>query len=136
MMVLDLSMGATLFTSPGTGPENRRPGRPCGKAESTRNKHVLALIKPMVSMDPVRNTMIHENNNNTTPVRIAVATSESVSLTPIFDKTAVRPANKVDPKANKAFYNSPVSKGDMYTSEMPRTGHGDQKHSRQDMQFF
>ena len=72
------------------------------RPESTRNKHVLALIKPMVSMDPVRNTMIHENNN-TTPVRIAVATSESVSLTPIFDKTAVRPANKVDPKANKSI---------------------------------
>ena len=56
---------------------------------------------PMEPAVPVRNTIIHENTR-TTAVRTAVAKSESVSLTPIFDKTAVRPANTAEPKANNS----------------------------------
>ena len=67
--------------------------------DNTRNKNVLPLISPMVPMEPVRNTIIQEKTS-TTPVRTAVPTSESMSCMPIFDRTAVIPANSAEPNAN------------------------------------
>ena len=77
--------------------------------DRTRNRQVLALMVPMEPAEPVRNTIIHENTR-TTAVRTAVAKSESVSLTPIFDKTAVRPANTAEPNANNShsIFTSPI----------------------------
>ena len=59
-------------------------GAPVANPDKIRNRSVLpsiCLIPPHV---PVINTMSHENNNTTT-VRIAVATFESVFLIPHFD---------------------------------------------------
>ena len=73
-------------------------GMTLANPDKIRNSSVLpsiCLIPPHV---PVINTMSHENNNTTT-VRIAVATFESVFLIPHFARIAVIPAKNEDPIA-------------------------------------
>ena len=65
----------------------------------------MLLKEPIIPMDPVIITMIHEKIN-TTIVRIAVAASESVFLIPHFARIAVNPAKTAEPNANTIHINS------------------------------
>ena len=58
----------------------------------------MKSIETMVPAEPAANTVIHENNS-TTNVRSAVATSESVFRIPHFASIAVSPAKKADKHA-------------------------------------
>lgn len=64
-----------------------------------RNTYDLPSISPIRDCDPATKTISHENIN-TTIVRSAVATVESVFLIPHFAKIEVIPANKAEPNAN------------------------------------
>src|SRR5690554_2980057 len=65
-----------------------------------RNNNVLLLTSASVRWEPTINT-ISQEKRSTTIVRMAVATLESVFLTPILERIAVNPAKIADPKANK-----------------------------------
>ena len=70
------------------------------RPERIKNIQVLTLSEVMVGVEPTMPTISHENSSTTT-VRMAVAASESVFRMPHLARTAVSPANRAEPNANK-----------------------------------
>lgn len=98
-IVLDLSIGTTLLTSPFCRAwKYHNHEAPVANPDNTRNNNVRLLILLMPASAPVTNTISHANIR-TTIVRIAVATFEFVFRIPHFARIAVIPAKKEEPIA-------------------------------------
>ena len=68
------------------------------RPESTRNTKERTVREEIVPAEPAAST-ISQENISTTPVRRAVATSESVERIPHLARMAVIPANRADKNA-------------------------------------
>ena len=68
--------------------------------DSTKNSRFCQLSEEIADALPVSNT-INQEKTSTTPVRSAVARSESVSWMPILARMAVIPAKKADRNAKR-----------------------------------
>lgn len=68
------------------------------RPESTRNTKETTVSEEIVPAEPAAST-ISQEKTSTTPVRMAVATSESVERMPHLARMAVIPANRADKNA-------------------------------------
>ena len=99
--VEDLSIGTTLSTLPSCNARKYEShDAPVANPERTRKHHVPTEMLPISEKEPTISTM-RQDITRTTPVRMAVATVESVLLMPHFARMEVSPANSAEPNANK-----------------------------------